>query len=151
MNRISSSSAPIIDGKHRLKMRVYYEDTDAGGIVYYANYLKFSERARTEMLRAIGYEHKDKGKKYGVSFVVRTCNVEFFKPGMLGDWLEVETEILMVGGASIRMRQNIKKRSQNLVLMEIKLACISSNGGVMRIPTMLRNRMSDLILLKGNG
>ena len=151
MNNTSQSPALIVEGKHRQRVRVYYEDTDAGGIVYHANYLKFSERARTEMLRAIGYEHKDKGKNYGVSFVVRTCNVEFFKPGMLGDWLEVETEILMVRGASIRMRQNIKKRSQNLVLMEIKLACISYNGSPVRIPITLRNRMSDLILLKGDG
>jgi acyl-CoA thioester hydrolase len=151
MNRISSSSAPIIDGKHRLKMRVYYEDTDAGGIVYYANYLKFAERARTEMLRTIGYEHQGNGENNGISFVVRTCNMEFFKPGKLDDLLEVETKILMIRGASIRMRQNIKKENKELVLMEIKLACISSNGGVMRIPTMLRNRMSDLILLKGNG
>jgi acyl-CoA thioester hydrolase len=151
MNRISSSSAPIIDGKHRLKMRVYYEDTDAGGIVYYANYLKFAERARTEMLRTIGYEHQGNGENNGISFVVRTCNIEFFKPGKLDDLLEVETKILMIRGASIRMRQNIKKENKELVLMEIKLACISSNGGVMRIPTMLRNRISDLILLKGNG
>jgi acyl-CoA thioester hydrolase len=151
MNRISSFSAPIIDGKHRLKMRVYYEDTDAGGIVYYANYLKFAERARTEMLRTIGYEHQGNGENNGISFVVRTCNMEFFKPGKLDDLLEVETKILMIRGASIRMRQNIKKENKELVLMEIKLACISSNGGVMRIPTMLRNRMSDLILLKGNG
>ena len=151
MNNTSQSPALIVGGKHRHGVRVYFEDTDAGGIVYYANYLKFSERARTEMLRAIGYEHKDKGKKYGVSFVVRTCNVEFFKPGKLDEFLEVETKILMVRGASIRMRQSVKKGNQELVLMEIKLACISSNGGVMRIPTMLRNRMSDLILLKGNG
>jgi acyl-CoA thioester hydrolase len=151
MNRISSVSAPIIDGKHRLKMRVYYEDTDAGGIVYYANYLKFAERARTEMLRTIGYEHQGNGENNGISFVVRTCNMEFFKPGKLDDLLEVETKILMIRGASIRMRQNIKKENKELVLMKIKLACISSNGGVMRIPTMLRNRMSDLILLKGNG
>ncbi len=151
MNKISSSSTLIVEGKYRLGVRVYYEDTDAGGIVYYANYLKFSERARTEMLRTIGYEHQDNGKNYGVSFVVRTCNVEFFNPGMLDDLLEVETEILMVRGASIRMRQNIKRGSQELVLMEIKLACISSNGNPVRIPIALRNRISDLILLKGDG
>jgi acyl-CoA thioester hydrolase len=151
MNNISPSSTLIVEGKHRMGIRVYYEDTDAGGIVYYANYLKFSERARTEMLRAIGYEHQDSRNNYGVSFVVRTCNVEFFKPSMLDDWLEVETEILMVRGASIRMRQNIKKGSQKLVLMEIRLACVSSNGSPVRIPITLRNRMSDLILLKGDG
>ena len=151
MNNTSQSLALIVGGKHLHGVRVYFEDTDAGGIVYYANYLKFSERARTEMLRAIGYEHKDKGKNYGVSFVVSRCNVEFFKPGMLGDWLEVETEILMVRGASIRMRQNIKKGNHELVLMEVKLACISSDGSPVRIPIRLRDRMSDLILLKGDG
>jgi acyl-CoA thioester hydrolase len=151
MNKISSSSTSMVEGKHRLGVRVYYENTDAGGIVYYADYLKFSERARTEMLRAIGCEQQDNGKNYGISFVVRTCNVEFFKPGKLDDWLEVVTEILMVRGASILMRQNIKKGNHELVLMEVKLACISSDGSPVRIPIRLRDRMSDLILLKGDG
>ena len=151
MNKISSSPDSIIDGKHRLRVRVYYEDTDTGGIVYYANYLKFAERARTEMFRAIGYTHIDNGQNSGISFVVRTCNVEFFKPGILDDVLEVETKILTVQGASILMQQSIKKRSQKLVLMVIKLACIGSNGKAIRIPITLRDPISDLILLKGDG
>ena len=151
MNKIILPSPSIIDGKHRLWLRVYYEDTDAGGIVYYANYLKFAERARTEMLRVIGYEQQRNGESYGIKFVVRTCNVEFFKPSMLDDLLEVETRILMIQGASIRMQQSIKKESHELVLMQIKLVCISLNGSAIRIPKTVRDQISDLILLKGDG
>ena len=151
MNEIGSTLTDISGSVHRLMVRVYYEDTDAGGIVYYANYLKFAERARTEMLREIGYEHKDNEKNHGINFVVRLCNIEFYKPGLLDDFLEVQTEILAVRGASIRMRQSIKKQSQDLALLEIKLACICSNGNVMRIPLKLRNRISGLIFVKGDG
>ena len=151
MNEIGLTPAAITESIHRLMIRVYYEDTDAGGIVYYANYLKFAERARTEMLREIGYEHKDNEKNYEINFVVRTCSIEFYKPGFLDDLLEVQTRILMVRGASIRMRQIIKKKSQELALIEIKLACVSFNGNATRIPMVLRNRMSGLIFLKGDG
>jgi len=151
MNKIGLIPDSTSRSIHRLMVRVYYEDTDAGGIVYYANYLKFAERARTEMLRDMGSHHKNNEKNHGVNFVVQACNVEFYKPGLLDDFLEVQTEILAVRGASIRMRQSIKKKSQELALIEIKLACIASNGNVMRIPITLRNRMSSLIFLKGDG
>ena len=151
MNEIGLIPAATSASIHRLMVRVYYEDTDAGGIVYYANYLKFAERARTEMLRELGFEHKNNEKNHGANFVVRACNVEFYKPGLLDDFLEVQTEILAVRGVSIRMRQSIKKKSQEIALIEVKLACIASNGNVMRIPITLRNRMSGLIFLKGDG
>lgn len=151
MNKINQSPPSIIDGKHRLSVRVYFEDTDAGGIVYYANYLKFAERARTEMMREIGYEHTDTLENYGTSFVVKACNVEFAKPGRLDDLLEVETEILIIRGASINLRQKVKRGDEDLVRMDIKLAYISLNGGPIRIPLIVRDRMSDLIILKGDG
>ena len=151
MNKINQSPPSIIDGKHRLSVRVYFEDTDAGGIVYYANYLKFAERARTEMMREIGYEHTDIRENYGSSFVVKACNVEFDKPGRLDDSLEVETEILTIRGASIQLRQKVKRGVEDLVRMDIKLAYISLTGAPIRIPLMVRDRMSDLMRLKGDG
>ena len=85
-------------GKHHLLVRVYYEDTDAGGFVYHANYLKFAERARTEMLRQFGIEHGKILKNHGVGFVVRACNMQFFKPGLLDDLLLVDSEVLVLNG-----------------------------------------------------
>lgn len=151
MNEITQTLPSIIDGKHRLLVRVYFEDTDAGGTVYYANYLKFAERARTEMMREIGHEHTDTRKNCGTNFVVKACNVEFDKPGRLDDFLEVETEILTIRGASIQLRQKVKRGVEDLVRIDIKLAYINMNGGPIRIPLILRDRMSDLIILKGNG
>src|SRR5262249_19258454 len=90
---------------HVFPVRVYYEDTDAAGIVYYANYLKFAERARTEMLRAHGFEHGGIGA--GLAFAVRSCAVDYLRPARLDDALEVRTRITRVGGASLEADQDI--------------------------------------------
>tara|TARA_B100000315_G_scaffold259435_1_gene315495 strand:+ start:8111 stop:8566 length:456 start_codon:yes stop_codon:yes gene_type:complete len=148
MNKIDPSASSILDGKHRLPIRVYYEDTDSGGVVYYANYLNYAERARTEFLREIGSEHQDTKEKYGVGFVVRTCNAEYLKPAQLDDLLEVETEILAVRGASIQMRQSVTRANEALVIMEVKLACMNFDGGAARIPEGVRTAMADLIISK---
>jgi len=151
MNKIVSTVSPIINGKHQLSIRVYYEDTDSGGIIYYANYLKFAERARTEMFRETGYVQKDTIETYGASFVVRACSAEFHKPGLLDDVLEVETEVLKVQGASIKLRQIVSRGNELLVSMEIKLACIDSNGKAMPLPKNVRDQMLGLLKLKGHG
>ena len=145
---MASSASAITDGIHRLPIRVYYEDTDSGGVVYYANYLKFAERARTEMLREIGSEHQDMKADLDVGFVVRNCNADYRKPAQLDDLLVVETEILAVRGASIQMRQTVKKDNDALVVMDVKLACKSFSGGAARIPQDIRGAMTDLIVSK---
>ena len=142
-------SSRFSDLTHHLDVRVYYEDTDFSGVVYHANYLKFAERARTEMLRKFGIEHWRTLTDQGVGFVVRECRMQFYKPGLLDDLLEVETEALSVRGGSIILLQNIKRRKEVLFSMNIKLACINANGRATRIPLTLRDRISDMKILKG--
>src|SRR5579871_1332352 len=90
---------------HVWPVRVYFEDTDAGGVVYYANYLKFAERARTEILRGGGFDHVRLSAEHGVQIVVRSCNVEFIAPARLDEALEVRSRIVTMGGASFTIRQ----------------------------------------------
>jgi acyl-CoA thioester hydrolase len=116
-------------------VRVYYEDTDFGGRVYYANYLKFAERARTELLRARGIEQTELLKSHGIGFVVRKCSIEFFKPAMMDDLLTIETLVDDITKATITMQQTIKKNTETLAQLEVRLAVISKdNGRVVRLP-----------------
>ncbi len=110
-----------------IDVRVYYEDTDSGGIVYYANYLKFMERARTEYLRFIGseYKHLVEGQKY--IFVVRKATIDFHKPARLDDLLKVSARIIVVGSASVQFDQTIKSLASDILCKGIiKLACLDA-------------------------
>ena len=122
---------------HRFPVRVYYEDTDAGGIVYYANYLKFAERARTEMLRDMGAPCVDLVRRQGLSFAVRRCEVDYLRPARLDDRLEVETRLLGVGGATLDAEQTVRRDDD--VLVRVRLACMSSAGRPARLPAALRS------------
>jgi acyl-CoA thioester hydrolase len=88
-------------------VRVYYEDTDSGGVVYYANYLKFMERARTELLRSIGYQQDQLQQELGIIFAVHSANIRYKKPARFNDELNVVTSISALGKASIRFKQSI--------------------------------------------
>lgn len=124
---------------HVMPVRVYYEDTDAGGIVYYANYLKFAERARTEMLRAGGIAHGDLLASDGIAFAVRECHADYIKPARLDDALEIRTRVTEVGGATIRMQQDICLEGDVLVAVEVRLACMDVNSGApKRLPEAVR-------------
>jgi acyl-CoA thioester hydrolase len=124
---------------HIFPLRVYYEDTDAAGIVYYANYLKFAERARTELLRELGVESMALMESDDLAFAVRDCRAEYLKPGRLDDALEVHTQLVDLGGASLRMRQDVKRGGDLLVAIEIRLACMNvRTGQAMRLPRHLR-------------
>jgi acyl-CoA thioester hydrolase len=148
MNKMAPTAATIIDGKHRLSVRVYYEDTDSGGVVYYANYLKYAERARTELLRELGSEHQATKEQLGVGFVVRNCNADFQRPAHLDEFLVVETEILAVRGASFDLCQTVTREGETLVVMDVKLACMSIEGSAARLPGEVRKAMADLIISK---
>ncbi len=116
-------------------VRVYYEDTDAGGVVYYANYLKFAERARTEMLRAAGISQHELMQVEQIAFVVRRIAVEYFKPAVLDDLLTIRTSVHDITKATIAMQQTITRKDTTLVTLDIKLAVISQkNGRVARMP-----------------
>ncbi len=140
----SSKSNPSGNGVHVFPIRVYYEDTDAAGIVYYANYLKFAERARTEMLRELGIESGKLMAADGLAFAVRRCSIDFKKPAKLDDNLSVETRIKKISGASLVADQRVKLDQAELVKMELKLACISMDGRPTRLPEDVKARLENM-------
>jgi acyl-CoA thioester hydrolase len=130
---------------HIHPIRVYYEDTDTAGIVYYANYLKFAERARTEMLRDMGFDQVRIRDEEDASFAVRACNAEYLKPARLDDALTVETEVEKVGGASIGLVQTVKRGEDVLVVMRVTLVCIRRDGRAGRVPAGVRAALEAVI------
>lgn len=108
-------------------VRVYYEDTDAGGIVYYANYLKFMERARTEWLRSIGIDLQTLADQNRSGFVVRSANLAFMRPARLSDALAVSVELKLKGKASVSLMQKVQRSDEILCKGEIRLAHIDLN------------------------
>ena len=108
------------------QVRVYYEDTDAGGVVYHAQYLNFMERARTEMLRHLGFEHGALLLKYQCIFVVHNMQIQFKKSAKLDDLLEIACSLCKVGHGSVEFLQTILLNNQILVTAHIKLACVNA-------------------------
>ena len=134
----------FVDGAHVLRLRVYYEDTDAAGIVYYANYLKFAERARTEMLRDLGVENSQLMNGDGLAFAVRHCSADYLKPARLDDLLDVHTRLLEVGGASLIVEQRIIRQAEELVRLKLRLACLNRSYRPARLPADVRASMVNL-------
>ena len=110
------------------QVRVYYEDTDAGGVVFYANYLRFMERARTEWLRSVAFDHEQLINDHGLIFAVKNVTIDYKKPGRLDDLLTVTSSLLKHRGASITFQQFIKNENDELLTQaEVKVACINAN------------------------
>lgn len=109
-----------------IPIRVYYEDTDTGNVVYYANYLKFMERARTEWLRALGFEQDELIRREGVLFAVRSARIEFLKPARFNDMLQVTAQINRRGKASLSFAQEIRRDGLTLCEGEVKVACLDA-------------------------
>ncbi|MCR4347187.1 MAG: tol-pal system-associated acyl-CoA thioesterase [Sulfuricaulis sp.] len=109
-----------------IPIRVYYEDTDAGNVVYYANYLKFMERARTEWLRALGFEQDELLRRDGVLFAVRSARLEFLKPARFNDLLQATVRVNRRGKASITFAQEIRREELTLCEGEVKVACLDA-------------------------
>jgi acyl-CoA thioester hydrolase len=109
-------------------VRVYYEDTDAGGVVYYANYLKFLERARTEFLRSRGFEQDALREQAGVLFAVRSLTIDYRRPARFNDRLEVITELAQIGRASIRFDQRVSRTmpQDELCTARVQVACLDA-------------------------
>ena len=150
MDSLTASAGPtrgqIVDGVHLYPLRVYYEDTDAAGIVYYANYLRFVERARTELLRDIGAAHEQMKKDYGVEFVVKSVVADYLQPAFLDDSLEVRTTRSETKGASVTLRQVVARGDEKLVVTEIKIAARSqTTGGAARIPADVKTAFEQLM------
>ena len=127
--------------EHVFPVRVYYEDTDAGGIVYYVNYLKFAERARTEMLRLLGHEQFDLLAEQGIGFTVRSCRADYLAPARLDDALEVRTTLIDIGGASMRLRQRIVREGALLCDLRFRLAVMNRAGRPARMPQPIRDAL----------
>lgn len=127
----------IVDGVHRWALRVYYEDTDAAGLVYYANYLKFAERARTEMLRCGGIDQARLRRDTGVLLVVRRATIDFLAPARLDDELTVATRLLSHAGATLELAQDIARGADVLVRLGCRIACIGAAGRPTRLPPAL--------------
>lgn len=124
--------------EHTTTYRIYYEDTDAGGVVFYANYLKFAERGRTELLRAAGFENRELFEREGLLFVVRRLNADYLKPARLDDLLTVKTSVKAVNNASFEMKQAIFCHDCLLFSMDITLVCINSDARPVRVPESLK-------------
>jgi acyl-CoA thioester hydrolase len=107
-----------------LPVRVYYEDSDAAGVVYYANYLRYLERARTEWLAAAGHPLAELEREHGIVFVVRRIEVDYRRPARLFDTLDVTVDVESVGGASVVLRQLVRRAGETLVSARVGLACV---------------------------
>ena len=129
---------------HTFKIKVYYEDTDAGGIVYYANYFKFIERARTEYLREIGLIQSEIADQYKLIFVVRNIFAEFIKPAKLDDLLEVKTNFIRFGMVSIKVVQEIFLNENKLFEAEVKLGIVDIKGKPKKLPIELKEKLENL-------
>jgi acyl-CoA thioester hydrolase len=130
---------------HRFPFRVYYEDTDAGGVVYHANYLRFAERARTEALRDAGIPHAEMVERCNVMFMVHRVEIDYVRPASLDDLLVAETETLDVGGASVVLRQVVRGPNGICASLRIKLACVAIGGNrPARIPPRWREALAAM-------
>jgi len=128
-----------------LPVRVYYEDSDAGGVVYYANYLRFMERARTEWLRTLGFEQDELSRDPGVVFAVRACTLEFRKPARFNDLLEVTVRVIRLGGASLTFAQQVRCHGELMCEGEVRVACLDAQQFSPRpLPETMLGRLSTV-------
>ncbi|AFS47295.1 MAG: 4-hydroxybenzoyl-CoA thioesterase [Proteobacteria bacterium] len=116
------------------KIKVYYEDTDSGGVVYYANYLKFLERARTEALFSIGYSNKKIKEKFNSLIIVKSCNIDYKKPANLEDELKIRSFVKSITKTSFFMNQFISRDEEIIVEAQIHLVFVNENGKPVKIP-----------------
>ena len=121
--------------------KVYYEDTDSGGVVYYANYLKFLERARTDAITSLNFSNKNLIEKFGVYIIVKSCKLNFHKPAKLEDNLNIISKVLEVKNVSIRMKQNIFVNDSMIVEAEILLASVDEKGKPSKLPVEFKSQL----------
>ena len=128
-----------------LPVRVYFQDTDAGGVVYHASYVNFMERARTEWLRErCGYSNAGLMKEFGAVFVVRSLKLEYFKPALLDDLLNVTSQVKETGRSRVVLRQDVMRGEEKLVEAEIQLVCVAVDSfKPVSVPEVLRNQWKE--------
>ena len=126
---------------HRFSLRVYYEDTDLAGIVYYANYLRFIERARTEWVRGLGVDQGHLKATAGIVFAVRRVVADYLAPARFDDVLEVRTDLRALTGARIVLDQAVWRGEARLFAAEVTLVCLIGGGAPARVPPDLRKAL----------
>lgn len=127
---------------HIWPIRVYYEDTDLAGIVYYANYLKFIERARTEWVASLGVDQIALKARDGIVFAVRRIEADYLRPAKFADDLGVETRLLSLGGARIVLEQSVLRDGERLFMAQVTLVCLTEDGHAARLPAEVRAKLS---------
>ncbi len=125
--------------RHTYSLRVYYEDTDAGGVVYHARYLGMAERARTEALRDAGIPHAELTAAHGLAFVVHRLAAEYRRPARLDDRLAIETTVTSATSVRLALRQLVRRDATTLVVLSVELACVGPDGRPARIPPRWRS------------
>tara|TARA_B100000614_G_scaffold244393_1_gene248510 strand:+ start:455 stop:853 length:399 start_codon:yes stop_codon:yes gene_type:complete len=129
--------------KFSFTVKIYYEDTDAGGVVYYANYLKFLERARSEAIYSLGYTNSSILEQFGVLLIVKSCNIEYKKPARFEDTLEIISEIKSFTKTSFLMKQSILRNNKIISDAEIHLVSVDKNGKPSKIPEDLKKKLEN--------
>lgn len=130
---------------HRFALRVYYEDTDLAGIVYYANYLRFIERARTEWVRALGVDQAALRRDQGIVFAVRRIEADYLRPAKFDDELVVETRLTSAGGARIELAQEVLRGAETFFSAAVTLVCLTEQGTPARVPADIRARLVPVL------
>ena len=126
-------------------VRIYYEDTDSGGVVYYANYLKYLERARTELLRSLGFQQQQLLEETGLAFAVRSVSAEYLKPARLDDLLQIATAVQDLGRAQVTFDQSILRADELLLTATVRVACLNlARGKPAAMPRDLHEKLKSL-------
>jgi len=134
---------------HKFPVQIFWEDTDAGGIVYYANYLKFTERARTDLLRGLGINQHQLMMTDGQNFVVRDCHIEYLKPALMDDEIEVRTSLRDLKGASLQMDQDIYRGTDILIKSTVRVACLQKSGRPARFSPQIKDKFASIVYVPG--
>ena len=129
--------------KFSFTVKIYYEDTDAGGVVYYANSLKFLERARSEAIYSLGYTNSSILERFGVLLIVKSCNIEYKKPARFEDTLEIISEIKSFTKTSFLMKQSISRINEIISDAEIHIVSVDKNGKPSKIPEDLKKKLEN--------
>ncbi len=129
---------------HRFELRIYYEDTDLAGIVYYANYLKFIERARTEFIRTLGIDQTEVKRALGVVFAVRQLKADYLATAKFDDVLTVKTSLAALSGARISLHQDVLRQGHVLFSARVTLVCLTDSGRATRIPADIRLKLNAI-------
>ena len=123
---------------YEYKFKIYYEDTDSGGVVYYANYLKFIERARSEIIKSLGFSNNNLREKFNLFFIVKYCNINYKKPAKLEDELIVFTSVVSLSKTSLVMKQDVKRHDDLVAEAEVCLVAVDMKGKPTKIPEELK-------------